>query len=88
MHDWLLSDPIGALSGLVLGRLDCQAHLLRDMSADEAADTMVLPIGRFGNLGDRRAGFPTEEFKHDRFLGIGTALRSGVGCDVCPTLRG
>ncbi len=49
------------------------------MSADETADAVVLPVGRFGDLGRRRALLPAQEFEDDCLLGAAAyfSLRPG-----------
>jgi hypothetical protein len=65
----LCGDAIGALAGLIFRRFDAQPHLRCECSADEAANRVILPVGRFGDLGARGAVFSAQHFEHDRFLG-------------------
>jgi len=51
---WLLGDSVDPFSLIVFGRLDRQAQLLRDISANESPNAVGLPVGRFGDLGCRR----------------------------------
>jgi len=47
----LTPDLVAPLASVVLAGLDREAHLLGEISADEASDAMVLPVG---GLGDRQ----------------------------------
>ena len=53
----------------LLDELNGQAHLLRHVSADEAPDGVILPAGRFADLGHRRPLFLAQEFEDNRLLG-------------------
>src|ERR1035437_9951524 len=61
----LLGNPIATLASLVLGGLDREAHLLGEVSADEAPDAVVLPVGGLGDLGHRRALRAAQEVQDD-----------------------
>ena len=63
------------LARLVLRRQDCEAHLLRNRSADEAPDAVILPIRGFGDFSQSRSLFPAQEFKNERLLRAGSFAR-------------
>ena len=74
-----LRDSVGPLSCLVLGRFDCKAHLLRDVPADETPDAVVLPVGRFGDLGQCPA-FRWVSWRDERLVAGGAVpLRTRLG---------
>ena len=75
----LLQDSVNTVSGLILGRLDRKAHPLGNVSADEASDGVILPAGRFGDLGCRCSLFPAKEFEDYRFLGTSAGSLSAGG---------
>ena len=57
---WLSHDPVSPFARLALRRLDLQLHLLSDLRAEESPDAVVLPVGRFRDLGNRRALVPAK----------------------------
>src|ERR1017187_5646156 len=61
----LLGNAICALAGFVLRGLDREAHFLGEVSADEAPDAVVLPVGGPGDLGHRRALGAAQEVQDD-----------------------
>ena len=74
-----LRDSVGPLSCLVLGRFDREAHLLRDVPADETPDAVVLPVGRFGDLGHCPA-FRWVSWRDERLVAGGAVpLRTRLG---------
>src|ERR1035437_4979259 len=61
----LLGDLVRPLPRLVLGGLDREAHFLGEVSADEAPDAVVLPVGGLGDLGHRRGLGAAQEVQDD-----------------------
>src|SRR5262245_26825015 len=54
----LSNDPVRPVAGVVLGRLDRKPHLLRDASADETSDAVILPLGGLRDIADGGSVFP------------------------------
>src|ERR1035437_158905 len=93
----LLADLVCPLARLVLGGLDREAHFLGEVSADEAPDAVVLPVGGFGDLGQRRALGAAREVsdaclfrelaRHLGLLSFGGLLGCWLGFVLCGGLR-
>ena len=59
----LAHNPVRSLPRLALRRFDLQPQLLGNVSADKSANAVILPIGRLGDLGKRRAFFALHQFQ-------------------------
>ena len=66
----LADDPVRPLARVALHGLDLQSELLRNVPADESANTMVLPVCCLRDLRESCAFFALHQFQH--FLGLAT----------------
>src|SRR6476659_4406323 len=64
-RDVLLGDCVNAFSVLTLGGRYGEPHLFTKAPADKAPNTVVLPVGGLGDLGNRRTLGPAEKVQDD-----------------------
>src|SRR5262249_43654616 len=73
----LLRDPVDAIAGFTLRRLDIDFVLLAG-GRNESASAVRLPVGSFHDLGERRTLRASDQLQDLRALALGTRC-SGLG---------
>jgi len=75
----LVHNPVRPFPRLALDRLDLQSHFLDDVSADEPANAVVLPVGRLRDLGKSGAILALHQFQYLLRLTSGSGGAFGFG---------